>query len=94
MTRFAAFRYGPLDVALMVAATVCARADTVVLPTFDVVATAPAGGTIDLSKFPGAAHAVELERHPDLVRHHVDGGHGAPDAGRHARQRLGQRFPA
>ena len=61
MTRFAAFRYGPLGVALMVAATVCARADTIVLPTFDVVATTPAGGEIDVAKFPGAVWQTGAE---------------------------------
>ncbi len=61
------WRCVPLGAALLAAATACARADTIVLPTFDVVATTPAGGTIDLSKFPGATQTVELERHSNLV---------------------------
>jgi iron complex outermembrane recepter protein len=48
-----AWRCGLLRTALLVAGMTCARADTVVLPTFDVVATTPlGGGEIDVSKAP------------------------------------------
>ena len=47
---------GPLGFALLAAAATGARADTIVLPTFDVVATTPSGGAIDVARFPGATH--------------------------------------
>ena len=48
-------RCGFVGVALTVAATVGARADTIVIPTFDVVATTPLqGGEIDVAKYPGS----------------------------------------
>jgi iron complex outermembrane receptor protein len=50
-----ACRRGLLGLALLLSAAQNARADTVVLPTFDVVATAPlGGGEIDVSRVPGA----------------------------------------
>jgi iron complex outermembrane receptor protein len=50
-----AWRRTPLGVALFAAAMGEARADTVVLPTFNVVATTPlGGGEIDVAKYPGA----------------------------------------
>ena len=50
---------GPLGFALLAAAATGARADTIVLPTFDVVATTPSGGAIDVARFPGATHSVD-----------------------------------
>ena len=53
MARLTAPRGAPLGVALFAAAMAEARADTVVLPTFNVVATTPlGGGEIDVSKVP------------------------------------------
>ena len=55
MTALVAFRCGSLGIAVMAAAMVGARADTVVIPTFDVVATTPLqGGEIDVTKYPGS----------------------------------------
>jgi iron complex outermembrane recepter protein len=55
MTRIAALRCGSLSVAVMAATTVGARAETVVLPTFNVVATTPLqGGEINVAQYPGA----------------------------------------
>jgi iron complex outermembrane recepter protein len=55
MTRSRAGRLQALSFAFLMAGTVAAHADTVVLPTFDVVATTPlGGGEIDVSKVPGA----------------------------------------
>ncbi len=54
MTTSAALRCGLVGV-VVTAAAGGARADTIVLPTFDVVATTPlGGGEIDVSKVPGA----------------------------------------
>src|SRR5271170_6864542 len=53
--RSATWRCDPLCVALFAAAVTNARAETVELPTFDVVATTPlGGGEIDVAKSPFA----------------------------------------
>ena len=62
MARLAASRRGRLAVALIAAATANARAETVVLPTFNVVATTPlGGGEIDVAKVPGAVWQTGAE---------------------------------
>ena len=53
--RRTAWRCGALGVAVLAAAITHARADTIVLPTFDVVATTPlGGGEIDVARSPFA----------------------------------------
>ena len=55
MTRQTGRRCGPLGAVFLALAITGARADTIVLPTFDIVATTPlGGGEIDVSKVPGA----------------------------------------
>ncbi len=55
MARSVVGRRGAFGIAFLAAATATAHADTVVLPTFNVVATTPlGGGEIDVSKVPGA----------------------------------------
>ncbi len=55
MTRLRVFGAAALGAAAMVAGLDRARAETIELPTFDVVATTPlGGGEIDVSKVPGA----------------------------------------
>ena len=55
MRSLTAWRCCPIGVALAAAPATNARADTIQLPTFDVVATTPlGGGEIDASKVPGA----------------------------------------
>ena len=62
MARSAGLPWGALAVALFVGVTASARADTVVLPTFNVVATTPlSGGEIDVSKVPGAVWQTGAE---------------------------------
>ena len=71
MARSAAWRLRPLGVALLAAASASARAETVVLPTFNVVATTPlGGGEIDVAKVPGAvwqAGAEDIRTYYDLT---------------------------
>jgi iron complex outermembrane receptor protein len=56
MARWTAWRYGALGFTLLTWALTAARADTIVLPTFDVVATTPLnGGQINVSQSPFAA---------------------------------------
>jgi iron complex outermembrane receptor protein len=56
VTRLTAWRCFPLGVALVAAAATNAPAETIELPTFDVVATTPlGGGEIDVAKSPFAA---------------------------------------
>ena len=72
-----------------------AAADTIVLPTFDVVATTPlGGGEIDVAQVSRRRLADRRAGHPDLQRFDHPPDARAPDAGRHGRQRLGQRLPA
>jgi iron complex outermembrane recepter protein len=55
MARWTAWRCGPLGIALLASAPTPIRADTIVLPTFDVVATTPlGGGQINVSQSPFA----------------------------------------
>ena len=55
MRRLTAWRCCPIGVALVAAAATNARADTIQLPTFDVVATTPlGGGEIDVTKVPAS----------------------------------------
>ena len=55
MTRSTAGRLQAFSFASLMAGTIAAHADTIVLPTFDVVATTPlGGGEIDVTKVPGA----------------------------------------
>ena len=62
MARSAARLCSPLGLALMAAATAEARAETVELPTFNVVATTPlGGGEIDVAKVPGAVWQTGAE---------------------------------
>src|SRR5271166_4356342 len=62
MARLMAWRRTPLSIALFAAAMADARAETVVLPTFNVVATTPlGGGEIDVSKVPGAVWQTGAE---------------------------------
>ncbi len=62
MARLMAWRRTPLSIALFTAAMADARAETVVLPTFNVVATTPlGGGEIDVSKVPGAVWQTGAE---------------------------------
>jgi hypothetical protein len=60
----------PLGLALLAAAPTIARADTVVLPTFDALATAPAGAShVDVTKVPDRIQPIgddEAEPCPDL----------------------------
>ena len=69
-----------------------ASADTIVLPTFDVIATTPlGGGAVDVAKFP-APSGRPAAGHPDLFRfdHHPDA--RAADAGRHVNNVSGNDF--
>ncbi len=62
MARLHASRRGRLAVAVIAAVTANARAETVVLPTFNVVATTPlGGGEIDVAKVPGAVWQTGAE---------------------------------
>jgi iron complex outermembrane recepter protein len=55
MARLIVGRRGAFGIAFIAASTANARADTVVLPTFEVVATTPVqGGEIDVAKYPGS----------------------------------------
>src|SRR5271157_5241650 len=55
MAGWTANRSGMIGTALLAAAAADARAETIELPTFDVVATTPlGGGEVDVSKVPGA----------------------------------------
>ncbi len=55
MTRSTGWRLRALGFSLLIAAAATARADTIVLPTFDVVATTPlGGGEIDVARSPFA----------------------------------------
>jgi len=60
---------GPLGVVVLAAASANARAETIELPTFDVVATTPlGGGEIDAAKVPGAVWrtgAEDIQSHFD-----------------------------
>ena len=71
--RSAAWLCSPLGVALIAAAAANACADTVVLPTFNVVATTPlGGGEIDVAKVPGAVWqtgAEDIQTYYDFDRH-------------------------
>ena len=81
--------------AALVALTTCSRAETIELPTFNVVATTPlGGGEIDVAKSPVLRLADGLTGHSDLQRHDAPRDAGAPGAGRHGQQRIGQRLPA
>ena len=80
--RSAAWLSSPLGVALLAAAMAEARADTVVLPTFNVVATSPlSGGEIDVTKVPGAVWqtgAEDIQTYndttvPDTLARHAPG---------------------
>ncbi len=62
MARWTAWRCGPLGVTLVAATMAQARAETIELPTFDVVATTPlGGGEIDVTKVPGAVWQTGAE---------------------------------
>jgi iron complex outermembrane recepter protein len=62
VTRLTAWRCCSIGVALVAAAATSARADTIQLPTFNVVATTPlGGGEIDASKVPGAVWQTGAE---------------------------------
>src|SRR5208282_6453354 len=55
MARWTICGFGPLGFALLASAPTPTRADTIVLPTFDVVATTPLnGGQINVSQSPFA----------------------------------------
>ncbi len=60
--RWTAWRCSPLGVALVATAMANARAETIELPTFNVVATTPlSGGEIDVAKVPGAVWQTGAE---------------------------------
>jgi iron complex outermembrane receptor protein len=62
MARWTVWRRGPLGVALIAAAAANARAETIELPTFNVVATTPLqGGEIDVAKYPGSVWQTSAE---------------------------------
>ncbi len=95
MARLIVGRCGAFGIAFIAASTANARAETVVLPTFDVVATTPLqGGEIDVAKISRRRLADRRAGHPDLQRYDDHPDAGASGAGRHRRQRLGQRLPA
>jgi len=61
--RSAAWRCGAFGVPLIAAALTNPRAETIALPTFDVVATTPlGGGRIDVSKVPDAVWQRRAQR--------------------------------
>ena len=69
MSRLAANQFGVLFFALSAIAPIGACAETIVLPTFDVVATTPlGGGEIDTTKVPGSVWqtgAADIETYKD-----------------------------
>ena len=69
MSRLAANQFGVLCFALLAIAPIRACAETIVLPTFDVVATTPlGGGEIDATKVPGSVWqtgAADIEIYKD-----------------------------
>ena len=69
MARWTPWLCGPLGVAVLAAAPANARAETIELPTFDVVATTPlGGGEIDAAKVPGSVWrtgAADIQSHFD-----------------------------
>ena len=75
--------------------TIGTRAETLTLPTFDVVATTPlGGGEIDVAKSPFAVwqtNAQDIQTFNDTT---LTGDAGAAGAGGHGRQCVRQRFPA
>src|SRR5271157_5425474 len=69
MAGWTANRSGMIGTALLAAAAADARAETIELPTFDVVATTPlGGGDVDASRVPGAVwqtNASDIETYKD-----------------------------
>ena len=81
--------------AALVALTTCSRAETIELPTFNVVATTPlGGGEIDVAKSPFAVWQTGSQDIQTFNDTTLPGTLGAPGAGRHGQQRIGQRLPA
>ena len=95
MARSAAVSGGAFGLALLAAGAIEAQAETIELPTFDVVATTPlGGGEIDVSKVPGAVWqtgAQDIQTFNDTT---ITRDVGAPGARGHSRQCLGQRLSA
>ena len=87
-------RFATAGVVLALTA-VDARAQTIELPTFDVVATTPlGGGEIDVAKSPFAVWQTSSQDIQTFNDTTLPGHPGASGPRRHRRQRVGQRLPA